>query len=53
MGDGWVGLPTSLEQARESIEYMRDYRQEVGRGKDPFEITVYCGLPQTLDSVRR
>ncbi|MCC7390487.1 MAG: LLM class flavin-dependent oxidoreductase, partial [Phycisphaerales bacterium] len=50
LGDGWIGLGATPEQARGHVERLAELRAEAGRGDAPFEVTV-GGQVATLDDV--
>lgn len=50
LGDGWIGLGATPEQARGHVERLGLLRREAGRGGEPFEVTV-GGQVETLDDV--
>ncbi len=52
-GDGWMGMRHTPESAREAVAKLTALRREYGRDKEPFEVTVQCGLPPTADNLKR
>ena len=53
LGDGWLGLNGSPESARDIVQRLDALRREYGRESEPFEITVQCPTPPTVDDLRR
>ena len=53
LGDGWVGVQASLEDAREICRKLMAWRREAGREDEPFEITMAPLAPPTVDTYRR
>ena len=53
MGDGWMGMGHSPESAKEYVQRLDALRLEYGREKEPFEVTVNCAVPATVDNLRR
>ncbi len=53
LGDGWIGMRHTAESVRDPIGRLLRYRQEHGRGGDPFEITVLAGSWIEPDEARR
>lgn len=53
LGDGWIAMRHTAESVQEPIDRLTRYRQENGRGGDPFEITVLAGAWVEPDEARR
>lgn len=51
LGDGWIGLGATPDEARAHVQRLADLRQRAGRNDYPFEITV-GGRVETPDDVR-
>lgn len=53
LGDGWMSRMSKVEDMPPSLAKLRQYREEAGRAKDPFEIIMVVENPWGLDDVRR
>ncbi|MGE0228718.1 MAG: TIGR03619 family F420-dependent LLM class oxidoreductase [Dehalococcoidia bacterium] len=51
LGDGWIGLGATPEEARAHVERLTELRRRAGRESEPFEVTL-GGRVTTLDDVR-
>jgi probable F420-dependent oxidoreductase len=40
--DGWISMPQTLEAVAPRLELLRRYREEAGRARRPFEVTVHA-----------
>lgn len=52
-GDGWIGAGSTLEQLKEMIGRMQQYRREYGREHLPFEIQAMSQEAYTPDGIKR
>ncbi len=52
LGDGWIGMKHSSETARPLIDKLNRFREEAGRGSEPFEITVLGGPAPEVEAVK-
>lgn len=53
LGDGWFGSGHSPEETRQFVERLTALRRAAGRDGQPFEVTVGCNVPPTVDNLRR
>ncbi len=51
-GDGWFGVRHSLEEATEIIGRLKAHREKLGLSGTPFEITIGCPPPITIERIR-
>ena len=52
-GDGFLAMQHTPESAAELVAKLYELREEFGRERKQFEITVGSAVPATLDNVRR
>ena len=52
IGDGWFGVGQTPESAKERIDELQRLRDEAGRGRLPFDVSVQCSLPPTVDNLK-
>ena len=53
LGDGWVGVQSSLEDIQDLCTKLHELRKEAGRENEPFEISVAPSGQRDLDLYRR
>ena len=53
LGDGWMSRMSKVEDLPPSLEKLKRFREEAGRGREPFEIIMVVSNPWGLDDVRR
>ncbi len=51
--DGLLGMQHTPESASDLVKEMAAMRREFGREREPFEITVQCAVPPTIENMRR
>ena len=53
LGDGWISVAHSPKEIGEFVRTLEGLRKEVGRDKEPFEITAAAPGVPTMDELRR
>ncbi len=53
IGDGWVSDLHTIEEFRQIIGRLRQYREEYGRGGEPLEVIAACTDAADVDGYRR
>lgn len=53
IGDGWIGLSHSPEEAKAYVRKIKEERKKAGREDAPLGISVQTGFNTTLDDIRR
>ena len=52
-GNGWLGIIHSMEEIKELVAELNNFRREFGREKEPFDIMLHCPDAQSVEDIRR
>jgi probable F420-dependent oxidoreductase len=51
LGDGWIGVGMTTEQAAAAVVRLGELRTEHGRSQEPFEVSVILSTPPSMEKV--